>query len=147
MKFQIRKAETRDIEAIHQLVYDLAVYEKSPQEVVTTPQMYLADFEANRFDAFLAVSEENGEILGLALYYKSYSTWKGPYYWLEDFVVKDTYRGLGIGKQLFETMVSFVRSENTFMKWEVLDWNTPAIHFYDKYKAEYLKEWITCRLR
>lgn len=147
MEIIIRKAEIADMQAIHGLVQKLAEYEKSPQEVTTTPDTYRADFEQNRFDAIVAVSAENDTILGVALYYAAYSTWKGHYYWLEDFVVDDAFRGKGIGKLLFDKMLEITKAEGTFLKWQVLDWNAPAINFYDKYGAEYLKEWITCRLR
>lgn len=146
MDFYIRKAVTADMYAVHGMVKQLATYEKAPEEVITTPELYIVDFEANRFDVIVAVSAKNEEIIGMALYYRAYSTWKGSYIWLEDFVVDETYRGKGIGKLLFDAVLEVAKQQNCILKWQVLDWNEPAIRFYNKYQAEYLYDWITCRL-
>ncbi|MBK9507171.1 MAG: GNAT family N-acetyltransferase [Chitinophagales bacterium] len=146
MDFYIRKAVTADMYAVHGMVKQLATYEKAPEQVVTTPELYVIDFEANKFDVIVAVSATNEEIIGMALYYEAYSTWKGAYIWLEDFVVDETYRGKGIGKLLFDAVLEVAKQQNCILKWQVLDWNEPAIRFYDKYQAEYLHDWITCRL-
>lgn len=147
MEITIRKAVSADMYAVHALVKELAVYERSPEQVATTPERYVIDFEQHKFDVLVAVSAKNNEIVGMALYYFPYSSWKGEYIWLEDFVVGETYRGLGIGKKLFEAVLHLAKTKNCIVKWQVLDWNEPAIQFYKKYEAEFLPEWITCRLK
>ncbi len=130
---------------IHELVYQLAVYERAPEEVITTAEIYKNDFSEKRFDAFVA--ENENEIVGMALYYWAYSTWKGKYIWLEDFIVREDMRMHGIGKLLFDRMLEECKKENVkVFKWQVLDWNTPAIKFYEKYNSECQKEWLTYRI-
>ncbi len=146
MQIQIRKATSADMYAVHGLVQQLAVYEKAAEEVITTAGDYVRDFELNKFDVIVAEATATGEIVGMALYYTAYSTWKGPYVWLEDFVVDERYRGMGFGKLLFEAVVGEATKLNTFLKWQVLDWNEPAIKFYEKYQSKFQTDWITCRL-
>ncbi len=130
---------------IHALVKQLAEYEQSLESVITTPEMYRQDFADHRFDAFVAVQEN--EIVGMALYYWAYSTWRGKYIWLEDFIVREDLRGAGIGKSLFDTVIEESRRlDAAQFKWQVLDWNTPAIRFYEKYNSEYQKGWLTYRI-
>lgn len=131
--------------AIHRLVHELAVYEQAPDQVITNPEMFAADFSSGAFDAVLAVENSTGAIVGMALYYIAYSTWKGRYLWLEDFVVQAEFRRYGIGKRLFDAILDIAKSSNAFMKFQVLDWNTPAMAFYDTYAVQYEREWITCR--
>lgn len=147
MEYQVRKATLVDMAAIHDLVTQLAVYERAANEVSTTASDYERDFSAGKFDAIVAVETTTGQIDGMALYYIAFSTWKGPYLWLEDFVVKEELRGKGIGQLLFEAVIDIAKQHNAFMKWQVLDWNEPAMRFYDKYQASYDKEWITCKLK
>lgn len=145
MQITIRKAALHDMEKIHGLVYQLAVYERAPEEVITTPELYKKDFAERRFDAFVA--ETDNEIVGMALYYWAYSTWKGKYIWLEDFIVREDMRKHGIGKLLFDAVLDECKKEQVrVFKWQVLDWNTPAIKFYEKYNAEWQKEWLTYRI-
>ena len=145
MEIKIRKAIISDIPRIHELVIQLAVYERAPEEVITTPEIYIQDFADNRFDAFVAEAEN--EIVGMALFYWAYSTWKGKYIWLEDFIVREDMRMHGIGKLLFDAVLNECKQENIkVFKWQVLDWNTPAIKFYEKYNSEWQKEWLTYRI-
>jgi len=93
------------------------------------------------------VAEESDTLVGMALYYYRYSTWKGKRLYLEDIIVTETFRGKGIGKQLFEVVLKKTVSERcTGMMWQVLDWNKPAIDFYKKYNANLDSEWINCNL-
>ncbi len=131
--------------AIHALVAQLAAYERAAQEVVTTPDDYARDFAAGKFDAVVAEDTQSGKILGMGLYYIAYSTWKGQYLWLEDFVVDADHRGSGIGHAIFDTIADIAKSHNIFFKWQVLDWNEPAMRFYNRYPVQYEKEWVTCR--
>ncbi|MCJ0743611.1 GNAT family N-acetyltransferase [Pedobacter montanisoli] len=143
MKIEIRKAVKEDCTRLLELINELAVYEKAPEEVTVTLDEFIdAGFGSNKvWDAFVAL--DNGIIVGMALYYIRYSTWKGCRLYLEDFLVTDNYRGKGIGKILFDRVVEEAKAKNyNGMNWQVLEWNTPAINFYDKYGANYDAEWL-----
>ncbi len=141
MKTQIRKAAERDIPAIHALVRELAEYERGLDKVTTTPESYLKDFNEEVFEALVA--ERDGIIVGMALYFLVFSTWRGRMLYLEDFVVKESERGTGIGKMLFEAfMEEAKRQDVALVKWQVLNWNEPAINFYKKYDTVFDDEWI-----
>lgn len=130
----IRPATEADIPAIHALVFELAVYEKEPEAVVTTPDEYLADFRAGLFSALVA--EVDGQIAGMMLYFMAYSTWKGKMLYLDDFVVNEAYRRYGIGQKLYDAFLAEAqRLGCRLAKWQVLDWNEPAINFYRKNEA------------
>jgi GNAT superfamily N-acetyltransferase len=142
---KIRKAERNDIPAIFALVKELAEYEKAPEAVITSEKIYLEDFTNAVFDAHVA--ELNGEIIGMALYYLAYSTWKGKMLYLEDFVVKSAHRRTGAGQLLFDAYLEEAKNRNCSMvKWQVLDWNEPAIQFYEKLGAIVDKDWYTCKM-
>ena len=138
---QIRTATPSDMPAVWQLIYELAVYEKAPEAVVITPEDLLHDgFEKKLFSCIVA--ELDGEIVGMALYYPRYSTWKGATVHLEDFIVKQTHRKQGIGKLLFDAFVKAAHALNPGrLEWTVLEWNTPAIKFYNKVGATLDPEW------
>lgn len=149
MKIRLRAAVPADIPRIHALVYELAVFEKEPQEVTTTPELYMHDcFTDKRFEVTVAEdTDADNLIAGIALTYWAYSSWKGKYLWLDDLIVTESYRGSGIGHLLFESCMQKALDENAALfKWQVLDWNEAAIRFYDKYDTEYQKSWITCKL-
>ncbi len=141
----IRPATAADIPAIYELVYDLAVYEKEPEALTATVEDYHRDFAEGCFEAILA--EQEGKIQGMALYYDTYSTWKGKMLYLEDFVVKTEQRGLGIGQLLFDALLEVGRSKGAkLVKWQVLEWNEPAVNFYEKNKAIIDKTWWTGKI-
>lgn len=143
----IRKGLEADIKQALALVQELANYEKAPQEVeVTTQEMTAWGFGADKqFDFYVA--EENEIIVGMALYYYKYSTWKGKCLFLEDIIVTQTQRGEGIGKLLFEQVAQIAKEQKVRrMEWQVLDWNEPAIGFYKKYQSHFDGEWINCKL-
>ncbi len=124
------------------LVNELALFEKAPEEVINTAeQMKIDGF--GKYPLFKCiVAESDSKILGFALYYYRYSTWKGKCLYLEDFFVKEDYRNFGIGKELFETIVKTAKHDNCKrINWQVLDWNETAIKFYEKYNAGFDKEW------
>ncbi len=126
--------------AVHALVQELAFYEKAPHEVVTTPQQYVQDFRDKCFDCLVA--DMGGQIVGLAFYFMAYSTWKGKMLYLEDLVVQEAYRGKGIGRRLFETVLEEGRRcRCRLVKWQVLGWNEPAIAFYRTFGAVLETEW------
>lgn len=98
-----------------------------------------------QFDFFVA--DEQGIITGIALYYYKYSTWKGKCLFLEDIIVTESRRGHGIGRLLFDAVVRIAKTEKVKrMEWQVLNWNAPAISFYQQYKAQLDDEWINCKL-
>ena len=143
----IRKGTEADVIPALDLVKELAAYEKAPQEVeVTSEEMKVWGFGPDKqFDFFVA--EGNGRIIGLALYYFKYSTWKGKCLFLEDIIVTESQRGNGVGKLLFDKVVQVSKETGVRrMEWQVLDWNTPAIGFYKKYEAAMDGEWINCKL-
>jgi GNAT superfamily N-acetyltransferase len=144
---KLRRAVKEDCTRLLDLVQELAVYEKAPQEVTVT----LAHFEESGFGnnpvwwAYVATTTENGEeyIVGMSLYYVRYSTWKGQSLYLEDLIVTESMRGKGIGKLLFEVMIEECKLKGfKRMCWQVLDWNEPAINFYKKYNATFDGEWL-----
>lgn len=147
MELMIRKGTEADIPAALHLVNELAAYEKAPFEVEVTPEeMQAWGFGPDKqFDFFVAQTAEG--IVGLALYYFKYSTWKGKCLFLEDIIVTESHRGKGIGKRLFDEVVQVSkRSSVRRMEWQVLDWNAPAIEFYKQYGASLDGEWINCKL-
>ena len=144
-KITIRKAQKDDLPAIYALVKELALYEKSPESVTATIEDYYQDFEDNIFESIVA--ERDSEVIGMALYYMTYSTWKGRMLYLEDFVVKESERKLGIGKLLFDEVIKIAKSKKAvLLKWQVLDWNDPAIQFYKKYDTIFENEWLNGKL-
>jgi len=103
------------------------------------------DFENNVFEIILA--EQESKIIGIAFYYMAYSTWKGKMLFLEDFVVKEELRGQGIGKLIFRAYLEEARRQNvSIAKWQVLDWNEPAINFYEKYNSTIEKQWFNGKI-
>ncbi|MBX7050772.1 MAG: GNAT family N-acetyltransferase [Flavobacteriales bacterium] len=144
---KIRKGEPGDIPQALELVRELALYERAPHEVTNTASMMLEDgFGAHPvFGMFVA--EVNDRIVGIAIHYIRYSTWKGKMLYLEDIVVTESMRGQGIGHQLFEVCVDHALEKNyEGMIWQVLDWNQPAIRFYEKYNAILDPEWVNGKL-
>lgn len=148
MSIHIRPAVPADVPHIFRLICELAEYEKAPEEVVTTEAILLRDGFGEHPLFYCFVAETNdGRIPGMALYYIKYSTWKGPCVFLEDIVVSQSERRSGIGKMLFDAIVKEAASRGALrMEWQVLDWNEPAIRFYEKYQPEILKEWLNYRM-
>ena len=148
----IRMATEADMPAIHALVHELAVYERAPEAHTATIEDYLRDFKAGIFESHVAVStdaslEKKGEIVGMIFYYMAYSTWKGRMLYLEDFVVTENYRQYGVGQMLFETFLEIARQkECRLVKWQVLDWNEPAIKFYRKNEAIIENDWYNGKI-
>ena len=147
MKITIRKGEKKDIPQALALVNELAIYERAPKEVITNvEQMEKDGFGDNAVFRFL-VAESEGKIIGMALYYTAYSTWKGRYIYLDDLIVTEKQRRSGAGKLLFDALVKEAKREGANqLRWHVLEWNTPAINFYKKYNASLDPEWITGKL-
>lgn len=139
-KITIRPATEADLPAIHGLMYELAVYEKEPEAVFTTVEEYREDFRNGLFESHLA--ETDGRVVGMILFYMAYSSWKGKMLYLDDFVVTETYRRYGVGQLLFDAFVEEGRRRGCrLVKWQVLDWNEPALKFYGKNAAIIEKNW------
>lgn len=137
----IRLAEAQDLEAILVLVRELAEYEKAPEKVTATLSTYQEAFSSGYFESLVA--ELEGQIVGTAIFYKTFSTWKGRMMYLEDFIVKEQYRRHGIGHLLFDAYILRAKEENSALcKWQVLRWNEPAINFYKKYDVVFDDEWV-----
>jgi L-amino acid N-acyltransferase YncA len=148
MSIEIRIGTKTDIPFALNLVKELAAYEKAPNEVeVTIEEMTEWGFGSDKqFDFFVAA--ENNVIVGLALYYYKYSTWKGKCLFLEDIIVTESQRGKGLGKLLFDKVVQVSKEQKVRrMEWQVLDWNTAAIEFYKKYESTLDGEWLNCKLK
>lgn len=138
----IRKATKNDMPYVLELIQELATFEKEPDAVVVTVDDLVRDgFSENPlFQCFVA--EVDGEIIGMALYYYRYSTWKGKTIHLEDLIVKENKRGTGAGFALYKEIIKQGKAENVRrIEWNVLDWNTPAIDFYEKSGAKVLGDW------
>ena len=143
----IRKAVQEDCAPMLELIKELADYEKALHEVTLTLEQFTEDGfgKSPVWGAFVA--EFEGQIVGISLYYDRYSTWKGRRLYLEDLIVNEPYRGQGIGKLLLDRTIEHARVNNfSGMMWQVLDWNTPAIKFYESYNASLDGEWINVSL-
>ncbi|TRX38517.1 GNAT family N-acetyltransferase [Flavobacterium sp. ZT3R18] len=143
----IRKGNKEDMAGVLALIQELAVFEKEPEAVLITVDDLVRDgFGANPlFHVFVAEVEK--EIVGIALYYYRYSTWKGKIIHLEDLVVKDKMRGTGLGYALYSEIIKQGKRDNVRrIDWHVLDWNTPAIDFYEKSGAKVLKNWYLVQM-
>ena len=143
MNINLRIAKKEDCPRLMELVRELALFEKAPEEVTVT----LQEFEESGFGenpvwkAFVA--EADDLIVGFALYYIRYSTWKGCRLYLEDLIVTEAVRGKGVGKLLFNRLILETKELGySGMVWQVLDWNEPAINFYKKYEATVEAGWL-----
>jgi GNAT superfamily N-acetyltransferase len=140
----IRKANATDAELIAEMIRELAEFERELDQVDATAEDLLRDgFGTNpRFHAFVA--EWDGQPAAYALYFFNYSTWAGrPGLFVEDLFVRPQFRGKGIGKALLRHMAAIAREQNCYgMRWEVLNWNTPAIGFYGSLGAKLQDEWL-----
>ena len=144
----IRKGTEADLPAVHALVRELALFEKAPEEVITTPEEYARDAFGDRsfFEFFVAEDPSDG-VVGIALFYFGYSTWKGKILYLDDLVITESWRRKGIGSLLLDRLVHFAKENNAKqVRWQVLDWNQPAIKMYQKVGAQLDEEWINCKL-
>jgi GNAT superfamily N-acetyltransferase len=138
----IRKATAEDMPSVLELIQELATFEKEPDAVVVTVDDLVRDGFGTDPLFYAFVAEVNHEIIGMALYYFRYSTWKGKTIHLEDLIVKEEKRGIGAGFALYSEIIKQGKKENVRrIEWNVLDWNTPAIDFYNKSGAKLLDDW------
>ena len=139
----IRRAVREDCPRLMELVQELAIFEKAPEEVTVT----LQHFEDSGFGEhpvwWAFVAETDGVVIAFALYYIRYSTWKGQRMYLEDILVTQKMRGKGLGSLLFERLVAEAQEKKmNGIVWQVLEWNEPAFRFYQKYNAVFDAEWV-----
>ena len=148
MEITIRKATKNDLPEVLNLIKELALFEKQPQEVTITLKQLEEDGFGEHPLYWIILAESNNEIVGMSFYYIRYSTWKGRCLYLEDLVVKETYKQKGIGSLLFKATLASAKEMNAkLMTWQVLDWNEPAIEFYKKFNAELDEEWLNGKIR
>lgn len=148
MEVKIRRAIKEDGEAMMQLVKELALYEKAPQEVTVDFNHFIESGFGEKPVWWAYVAEVDRKVIGFALYYIRYSTWKGQRLYLEDILVTEPFRGKGIGKLLFDRLIEEAKEKKlSGMVWQVLEWNEPAINFYKKYEGvSFDSEWVNCGL-
>lgn len=143
----IRRAKQEDCSRILELVHELAVYEKAPNEVTVTLEHFTESGFGKQPVWWAFVVEVDDIIQGFALYYIRFSTWKGQRMYLEDLLVTEEMRGRGLGKLLFDQLIIEAKEKGfTGIAWQVLEWNEPAISFYKKYQASFDGEWVNCSI-
>ncbi len=147
MKITIRKGMKKDLPCVLKLIKELADYENALNEVtITLKELEKDGFGSNPLYWFL-VAEKRNKIIGLSFYFIRYSTWKGKFLFLEDFVIEKQYRNQGVGSALFEETINICKQlKLNGMIWQVLDWNTSAINFYKKYNADINNKWLNGKL-
>jgi GNAT superfamily N-acetyltransferase len=148
--YSLREGKIEDLPAVLELIKELALYEKAPEQVTNTLELMEKDgFGPNPvYGFYVCVQNTTESIIGIAIYYYRYSTWKGKRLYLEDIVVTESERGNGAGKLLFDqVMAKSLEADCTGMMWQVLDWNEPAINFYKKYNATLEAGWLNAHLQ
>ncbi len=147
MTITIRRAVKEDCPRLLELITELAIYEKAPNDVTVTLEHFTDSGFGENPVWWSFVAEADGAIHGFALYYIRYSTWKGQAMYLEDIIVTEAMRGKKIGKLLFDRLIEEAK-EKKFNRiiWQVLDWNEPAINFYKKYNADFDGGWLNCSI-
>lgn len=149
MSFIIRQGNREDVPGIFGLIKELAQFERAPEAVVNTEKKLIEDGfgENSIYRVFVAEDVKTNHIVGIALYFIAYSTWKGKLVYLDDLVVTETYRRYGVGRKLInEVLKETARMGVEQIRWQVLEWNAPAIEFYKSLGAELDPEWINCRM-
>lgn len=148
--YKIREGKKEDLPAVFALIQELAAYEKAADEVSNTIEKMEEDGFGSHpvYEFYVLMLENSEEIIGTAIYYYRYSTWKGKRLYLEDYIVTESERGKGAGKLLFTKVMGKALEEDcTGMMWQVLDWNDPAINFYKKFNASIESGWYNCHLQ
>ena len=141
----IRFAKYTDLESIRELVVELAIFEKEPEAVKAVLIDYQQAFDDNLIS--MIVAEYDGQIIGMTLFYNTFSTWLGKMLYLEDFVVKANFRGKKVGKLLFDATIKEAKARSCkLIKWQVLDWNKDASRFYQKHGAKIETNWWNCKI-
>jgi len=143
----VRPAVKDDMSRVLELITELAIYENAEEQVSNSVEQLIEDGFGENPTFECRVAEKDSEVVGFAIFYTSYSTWKGNCLYLEDLLVTESERRSGIGKLLFDEVLSIAKERGAKrFEWQVLDWNEPAINFYKKYKADLDPEWINGKL-
>ena len=143
----IRPAMPADCPRMLELVHELAVYEKAPDEVTIPLEHFIESGFGQQPVWWAIVAEADGQVVAFALYYIRFSTWKGQKMYLEDILVTEAWRGKGIGTLLMDELIRIAREKGfKGISWQVLNWNESAIGFYNRYKASFDDEWLNARL-
>ena len=148
MSIHIRKAVKEDCTRMLELIHELAVYEKAPEQVTVNFNHFVESGFGEKPVWWAFIAEEDGIMQGFALWYIRYSTWKGQRMYLEDLLVTEKMRGKGVGKLLFDALIEECKQQQfSGMMWQVLDWNEPAINFYKKIPGvSFDSEWLNCSI-
>jgi GNAT superfamily N-acetyltransferase len=147
MEIKIRAAVKEDCKSMMNLIHELALYEKAPEQVVVSFDHFVESGFGDKPVWWALVAEVNGKVEGMALYYIRYSTWKGQRMYLEDLVVSEKMRGNKIGSLLFDALIEEAKAKKfKGMNWQALDWNEPALNFYRKYNSGFDPEWVNCSI-
>lgn len=147
MEIKIRRAQKGDAPRMMELIKELAVYEKAPDEVTVEMDHFVQSGFGEKPVWWAFVAEDGNGIVGFALYYIRYSTWKGQRMYLEDIIITEKSRGKGIGKLLMDRLVIEAKEKKfSGIMWQVLEWNEPAINFYKKFNARFDNEWVNCSI-
>jgi GNAT superfamily N-acetyltransferase len=147
MNFTIRLAEKKDMQSVIDLITELAVFEKEPDAVEITVTDLVRDGFSRKPMFQVFVAEQDNEIIGIALFYERYSTWKGRTIHLEDLIVTKNKQKIGAGKALYTAVLKYAYDNNfNRVAWEVIDWNTNAIEFYKSTGATYLNNWSVVQM-
>ena len=148
MEIKVRRAKKEDCQQMMQLINELAKYEKAPEEVTVNFDHFVESGFGEKPVWWAFVAEVDKIVVGFALYYVRYSTWKGQRLYLEDILVTEPFRGKGIGKLLFDRLIEEAKEKKfSGMAWQVLEWNKTAINFYKKYDGvNFDNEWVNCNL-
>jgi len=147
MDFIVRLGEKKDMQSVYDLITELAVFEKEPDAVeITVEDLERDGFSKNpKFKVFVA--EQNDKIIGIALFYERFSTWKGRAIHLEDLIVTKEKQKIGAGKALYTAVLKYAHDNNfNRVAWEVIDWNTNAVEFYKSTGANYLSDWSVVQM-
>lgn len=147
MDFTIRLGVAEDMQSVHSLITELAVFEKEPDAVEITVEDLINDGFSNNPKFKIFVAEQDNTIIGIALFYERYSTWKGKTIHLEDLIVTKSKQKIGAGKALYSAVLKYAYDNNfNRVAWEVIDWNTNAIEFYKSTGATYLNDWSVVQM-
>ncbi|MDP2176850.1 MAG: GNAT family N-acetyltransferase [Bacteroidota bacterium] len=143
----IREALPQDMPSVFELIKELAIFEKAEYELENTIENLFKDGFMSNPLFYCIVAENHNGIVGMALCYNRYSTWKGKCLYLEDIIVNENHRNIGVGKQLMNHLIQFAQQNNyPKIQWQVLNWNRDAIRFYESFKADFDDEWINVSL-
>ncbi|HYD90693.1 MAG TPA: GNAT family N-acetyltransferase [Flavobacterium sp.] len=143
----IRPGTKEDMPAVLDLIKELAAFEREPDAVVVTVDELVKDGFGPDPLFYTFIAEANNEVIGIALFYYRYSTWKGKTIHLEDLIVKQEKRGTGAGSALYKEVIKFARKEGVRrVEWVVLNWNTHAIQFYERSGAAIMRDWLTVQM-